>query len=112
MAKLSIEVDTETGECSVSVNGTSIDNVCAARIYADTYEGKKMASFTVETAKKEDDVRIYTSTTAEEMKDTICRQENYALDASKSIAVASEWSDVNIADKKVSLSQQLSRLIR
>lgn len=96
MAKLSITLDTETNNISVSVDGVAVDNVSYVSLsnYASYYyedEGKPNYHFSVETAEKVGDVCKRTTLCASKKEGTVASTKYEGL-FEKENAVASEVS--------------------
>lgn len=67
MPKLTIELDTDSQECSVKVNGTDISNVNSVSLYNWNYDvDSPKFVFEVVTYEKDDGVNKYTRLTASE----------------------------------------------
>lgn len=74
MAKLVLNLDTETGEMVCSVNGVNVDNVNYVRCW--TYEEREMGeepekccSFSINSMKKENGVTLFQSVMAKNTKE-------------------------------------------
>lgn len=70
MAKVNIEVDTESKAISVSVNGMSIENVQSVSIYKPYYDDEKMVHITTK-KESEGDVETTQFICAKDLSDSI-----------------------------------------